>query len=97
MLQGRIPDFKKVNVIAVVNGKEGSSIPRKEEGYIVADVLCDGATGSWDNEKWKIKLETVTNKEINCTISFVEYFSDYLTAKSKEESIIEEFGHVATN
>ena len=55
---------------AYINGKHSSTIPGKNDGYIVDKIVCDNnATGSWDKDSWGIVLTNMT-KRTKCNIYF---------------------------
>ena len=55
---------------AYVDGKYSTTIPGKNDGYIVDKIVCDNdATGSWNNDSWGIVLTNLT-KRTKCNIYF---------------------------
>ena len=59
-------------IASYINGEWSDSIPGKDAGYVVDKIVCDnGATGTWDNDKWAITIENAT-KKIKCSVFFKE-------------------------
>ncbi len=59
-------------IASYINGEWSDSIPGKDAGYVVDKIVCDnGATGTWDNDKWAILIENAT-KKIKCSVFFKE-------------------------
>ena len=55
---------------AYIDGEYSTTIPGKNDGYVVKIVSCDNnATGSWDNDAWGIVLTNMT-KRTKCNIYF---------------------------
>ena len=62
---------------AYVDGKYSTTIPGKNDGYIVDKIVCDNdATASWDNDSWGIIVTNLT-KRTKCNV----YFEKYSNAK----------------
>ena len=59
-------------IASYIDGEWSDSIPGKDDGYEVDKIVCDnGATGTWDNDKWAITIENAT-KKIKCSVFFKE-------------------------
>ena len=57
-------------IASYIEGEWSNEIPGKNDGYVVDKVICDnGATGTWDNDKWALLIENAT-KKIKCSIYF---------------------------
>ena len=55
---------------AYIDGEYSTTIPGKNDGYVVKSVSCDNnATGSWDKDAWGIVLTNMT-KRTKCNIYF---------------------------
>ena len=55
---------------AYIDGKHSSTIPGKNDGYIVDKIVCDNnATASWNNDAWGIVLTNLT-KRTKCNVYF---------------------------
>ena len=55
---------------AYIDGEYSTTIPGKNDGYVVKSVSCDNnATGSWDKDSWGIVLTNMT-KRTKCNIYF---------------------------
>ena len=55
---------------AYIDGEYSTTIPGKNDGYVVKSVSCDNnATGSWDNDAWGIVLTNLT-KRTKCNVYF---------------------------
>ena len=62
--------YGDVVIGAYVDGKYSTTIPGKNDGYIVDKIVCDNdATGSWNNDSWGIVLTNLT-KRTKCNIYF---------------------------
>ena len=60
---------------AYIDNEYSSSIPGKNDGYVVEKVVCDnGATGEWDNDKWGL-LTTNLTKRTKCNVYFKKVVS----------------------
>ena len=59
-------------IASYIEGEWSNEIPGKNDGYVVDKVICDnGATGTWDNDKWAITIENAI-KKIKCSVYFKE-------------------------
>lgn len=75
VLKGRVPDYVKINTIAIINGEEGK-IPTKEQECLIESITCDKENvGRWDEETWQVKVDNPTDKEITCTVQFNDEFA----------------------
>lgn len=64
--------YGDVIISSYVNGTYSSTVPGKDEGYTVSNVSCDnGATGTWDNDKWGI-LVTNLGQRTKCSVYFTK-------------------------
>ena len=46
---------------AYIDGEYSTTIPGKNDGYVVEKIVCDNdATGSWNNDSWGIVLTNLT-------------------------------------
>lgn len=55
---------------AYIDGEYSKTIPGKNDGYIVKNVVCDnGAVGTWNDDKWGL-LTTNMTKRTKCNIYF---------------------------
>ena len=55
---------------AYIDGEYSTTIPGKNDGYVVEKIVCDNdATGSWNNDSWGIVLTNMT-KRTKCNIYF---------------------------
>ena len=60
---------------AYIDNEYSSTIPGKDDGYVVEKIVCDnGATGEWNNDKWGL-LTTNLTKRTKCNVYFKK---DYL-------------------
>ncbi len=67
-----VGDFisKDAVIGAYIDGKYSSTIPGKNDGYIVDKIVCDNdASASWDNDSWGIVLTNLT-KRTKCNVYF---------------------------
>ncbi len=69
--------YGDVVIGAYIDGEYSTTIPGKNDGYIVDKIVCDNdATGSWNNDSWGIVLTNLT-KRTKCNV----YFEKYSNAK----------------
>ena len=69
-------------IASYINGEWSNEIPGKDDGYEVDKVVCDnGATGTWDNDKWAITIENAT-KKIKCGVYFKQIYTDNVIAEA---------------
>ncbi len=55
---------------AYIDGEYSKTIPGKNDGYVVKNVVCDnGTVGTWDNDKWGL-LTTNMTKRSKCNVYF---------------------------
>ena len=55
---------------AYIDGEYSTTIPGKNDGYVVDKIVCDNnATGSWNNDSWGIVLTNLT-KRTKCNVYF---------------------------
>ena len=55
---------------AYIDGEYSTTIPGKNDGYVVKSVSCDNnATGSWNNDSWGIIVTNLT-KRTKCNVYF---------------------------
>ena len=60
----------RTTVGAYIDGEYSSTIPGKNDGYVVENVVCDnGAVGKWNNDKWGL-LTTNLTKRTKCNVYF---------------------------
>ena len=60
---------------AYIDNEYSSTIPGKDDGYVVEKVVCDnGATGEWDEDKWGL-LTTNLTKRTKCNVYFKKVVS----------------------
>ncbi len=60
---------------AYIDGEYSSTIPGKNDGYVVEKVVCDnGAVGKWDDNKWGL-LTTNLSKRTKCNVYFKKVVS----------------------
>ena len=67
-----VGDFISGDVVigAYIDGKYSSTIPGKNDGYVVDKIVCDNdASASWDNDSWGIVLTNLT-KRTKCNVYF---------------------------
>ena len=62
--------YGDVVINAYIDGEYSSTIPGKNDGYVVENVACDnGAVGKWDDNKWGL-LTTNLSKRTKCNVYF---------------------------
>ena len=55
---------------AYIDGEYSKTIPGKNDGYVVKNIVCDNdAIGTWDNDKWGLLTTNMTQKS-KCNIYF---------------------------
>ena len=60
---------------AYIDNEYSSTIPGKDDGYVVEKIVCDnGATGEWDEDKWGL-LTTNLTKRTKCNVYFKKVVS----------------------
>ena len=60
---------------AYLDGEYSSTIPGKNDGYVVEKVVCDNdATGEWNNDKWGL-FTTNLSKRTKCNVYFKKVVS----------------------
>ena len=67
-----VGDFISGDIVvgAYIDGKYSSTIPGKNDGYVVDKIVCDNdASASWDKDSWGIVL-TNMSKRTKCNIYF---------------------------
>ena len=63
-------------ISAYFNGELLETFPTKNDGYAVETVTCDkGASATFDEEEWKVKIDDLVTKGTKCNITFVEKVS----------------------
>ena len=74
VIRTTVGDFINGDVVigAYIDGEYSSTIPGKNDGYIVDKIVCDnGASASWDNDSWGIVL-TNLSKRTKCNVYFIK-------------------------
>ena len=73
---------------AYIDGEYSTTIPGKNDGYVVKSVSCDNnATGSWDNDAWGIVLTNMT-KRTKCNVYFEKYTNaDFISGIAANDSV----------
>ena len=67
--------YGDVVINAYIDGEYSSTIPGKNDGYVVDKVSCDnGAVGEWNNDKWGL-LTTNLSKRTKCNVYFKKVVS----------------------
>ena len=67
--------YGDVVVSAYIDGEYSSTIPGKNDGYVVDKVSCDnGAVGEWNNNDWGL-LTTNLTKRTKCNVYFKKLVS----------------------
>ena len=77
VIRTTVGDFIYGDVVigAYIDGEYSSTIPSKNDGYVVDKVSCDnGAVGKWNNDDWGL-LTTNLSKRTKCNVYF---HKDYL-------------------
>lgn len=72
VIKTTVGDFIYGDVVigAYIDGEYSSTIPGKNDGYVVENVACDnGAVGKWDDNKWGL-LTTNLSKRTKCNVYF---------------------------
>ena len=71
LINGRVDSSSgDVNVVSYVyDGTTNSIPPNRNDGYILTDLTCTGATGEWDDVNWKLTVSELSNK-VKCTLTF---------------------------
>ena len=67
--------YGDVVISAYIDGEYSSTIPGKNDGYVVDKVSCDnGAVGKWNNDDWGL-LTTNLSKRTKCNVYFKKVVS----------------------
>ena len=76
VIRTTVGDFIHGDIIgAYIDGEYSSTIPGKNDGYVVDKVSCDnGAVGKWNNDKWGL-LTTNLSKRTKCNVYFKKVVS----------------------
>ena len=77
VIKTTVGNFTQGDVVigAYIDNEYSSTIPGKDDGYVVEKVVCDnGATGEWDNDKWGL-LTTNLSKRTKCNVYFKKVIS----------------------
>ena len=72
VIRTTVGDFINGDVVigAYIDGEYSSTIPGKNDGYVVDKVSCDnGAVGEWNNDDWGL-LTTNLSKRTKCNVYF---------------------------
>lgn len=72
VIRTTVGDFIYGDVVigAYIDGEYSSTIPGKNDGYVVENVVCDnGAVGEWNNDDWGL-LTTNLSKRTKCNVYF---------------------------
>ena len=72
VIRTTVGDFIYGDVVigAYIDGEYSSTIPGKNDGYVVENVACDnGAVGEWNNDDWGL-LTTNLSKRTKCNVYF---------------------------
>ena len=72
VIRTTVGDFIYGDVVigAYIDGEYSSTIPGKNDGYVVENVACDnGAVGKWNNVDWGL-LTTNLSKRTKCNVYF---------------------------
>ena len=80
-MRGTIPDFSSgdVELAYTINGeKVNDNFPTKESGYKINNITCDGATGSWDEDKWGAIITEISSTKVKCNIDFKKVFNKHV-------------------
>ena len=73
VIRTTVGDFIYGDVVigAYIDSQYSSTIPSKNDGYVVDKVSCDnGAVGKWNNDDWGL-LTTNISKRSKCNIYFI--------------------------
>ena len=77
VIRTTVDDFIHGDVVigAYIDGEYSSTIPGKNDGYVVDKVSCDnGAVGEWNNDDWGL-LTTNLSKRTKCNVYFKKVVS----------------------
>jgi len=93
-IEAQVGEFNSADVIlsVVIDGQVSSSFPDRWSGYLSSNVTCDkGASGKWNNVKWSIEIENVTQSKTTCNVFFTTQpvLKDLMLAQFGGESAIE--------
>ena len=83
IIKGRVPNFAKddLEIAMTLDGVKISSLPNKNDGtnkgYDI-NLVCDGAVGTFDYEKWGILVTNINKENVKCNISFTTKYKEDL-------------------
>jgi len=69
-----VGEFSSGDIIfaVTIDGLPSNAFPLKNTGYRAESVTCDkGASGTWDNNLWNIKISNLTQGKTTCNIAFI--------------------------
>ena len=90
VIRTTVDDFIHGDVLigAYIDGEYSSTIPGKNDGYVVDKVSCDnGAVGKWNDNKWGL-LTTNLSKRTKCNVYFKKYLiADKIIELSQSDTV----------
>ena len=95
-----------INIVSYnYDGTSNSLPPNKNEGYILTNINCEGATGEWDDVNWELNISGLTNK-VKCNLEFdknsnyqiIKYNTNggYLEEQYKKGEVGDQIGNLPT-
>ena len=75
MINGTVVDSGDVKIISYMYDDGSGDVtnhnvpPLKNDGYIIDQVTCTNANGTWDNTNWSLSISNITGK-VKCDLSF---------------------------
>jgi len=80
VMKGSIPSFLSdydVKVAILVDGVGTDTIPSKESGKALEEIICDhGASGSWDYQNWTLVVKNMNSKRTKCQLHFKSKYTE---------------------
>ena len=95
-----------INIVSYnYDGNVNSEPPNKNEGYILTNINCEGATGEWDDVNWELNISSLTSK-VKCNLEFdknsnyqiIKYNTNggYLEEQYKKGEVGDQIGNLPT-
>jgi hypothetical protein len=75
LINGTVVDSGDVKIISYMYDDGSGDVtnhnvpPLKNDGYVIDQVTCTNANGTWDNTNWSLSISNITGK-VKCNLSF---------------------------
>ena len=77
LINGTVVDSGDVKIISYMYDDGSGDVtnhnvpPLKNDGYVIDQVTCTNANGTWDNTNWSLSISNITGK-VKCNLSFIK-------------------------